>query len=356
MNKAIPLIIVNYNGRHTLGSIFYHCLDSIAEAITDCSNIRFLPLFVDNNSTDESSLIAHNKGFTVISLPINLGYAGACYIAANYIVKKIGIPPLLICLNNDIIIDSKAFCKFIKYILLLKKKFKGFIVTPLLINGYTGDLDHGGHFIDSSGAGWSLSLILNPRLATKLRPLSLSYCDGAFWVIDDVAFSKIGVFDYRLFMYYEDVEISLRAWKEGIPSILLPIIVGVHYRSATAGRRPEMLYYNIRNKIMTMYKFFGVKGALMVYLYYLLYIFRICDLNSIRNPRFYLRNSIVYVNKFLYVKYITRAMIDWIKFRPHNIRLQGFSCPYLVVSFSDLFSTKRLFNKIVLQLRAHMLT
>jgi GT2 family glycosyltransferase len=354
MSKIIPLIIINFNGHRAMGDIFYRCLDSINEAIATCSNIKFLPILVDNNSTDDSAYIARNKGFTVIRLGKNLGYAGACYIASNFIVKNFGLTPLLICLNNDIIINSQAFCRFIKYISLMKKKLKGFIATPLLINGYTRNLDHGGHFIDSFGGAWSLALILNPMLATKLRPLFLSYCDGAFWIIDDIAYSKIGIFNYKFFMYHEDVEISLRAWREGIPSILVPMMLGVHYRSATSGKRPEILYYAIRNRIMTIYEFFGFKGVLRVFLYYLLYMFRICDLNSITNPRFSLRNDVVKVNKFLYAKYVTRAMIDWIKLNSNQTQFKGYSWPYLHLSFADLFSSKRLYNKVVSELLAQI--
>jgi GT2 family glycosyltransferase len=356
MNDIIAIVVVNYNGYNTLGNLFLRCLDSIVEATLNCPYAKFKLFFVDNGSTDKSASIAKQKKFIVIQLKTNLGYAGATYIATKYIVKKFGVPKFLICLNNDIIIEKDAFFKIIKTIFKLKEQFKSFLASPLLINGYTNRLDHGGHFVDPSGTAWSLSLVLNFNLLSQLnKPIFLSYCDGAFWIMDNVALAKVGVFDHRFFMYYEDVEVSLRAWSKGIPSILLPIIAGTHYRSATSSFHPEVLYYILRNKIITLKNYFGIKGILMALLYYGFYVFRLLDANILQNYSYFtkqiFRNNIkdLYKNS----RFIIRALIDGFTLRKSiNLSLtSSYSFPYLQISPKDFCSTKRLIGRIINELK-----
>jgi len=349
VKKKIVIFVINYNGRKLLGDIFERSLNSVIESVEllrkKCFDVELF--FVDNNSCDESVSVARQKGVSVINLNRNLGYAGACYVTFNHVRVRGINPDLFVFLNNDIIMDSENFYKFIRFVFLLKKRFQGIIVTPLLLNGYTGELDHGGQFIDSTGATWSISLVMNRRMATMLKPIFVSYCDGAVLVADDVALERVGVFDPRFFMYYEDVELGLRAWSRGIPSILLPIIVGVHYRSATAKVRPEMLYFNVRNRVYTMRKFFGWRGVLKVTLYYLFYVFRFLDLDSIANTRFYLKNNhSIDVRRSL--KYITRAIIDGARMKQYKDgKASRFLGPILKLSTNHLFSMKKLYIKLV---------
>jgi GT2 family glycosyltransferase len=346
--KNIVIAVINYNGSKSLGNLFKKSLESLIDSAIYCSDIpnRIILVFVDNASTDESISIASRKGFVVIHLNTNLGYAGASYVAYKYIITRIGLPRFLVLLNNDIVLDKEAFCKFLKALILIKNKYEGFIISPLLVNGHTGDLDYGGQFIDSTGATWSISLVMNRRMATMLKPIFVSYCDGAVLVADDVALERVGVFDPRFFMYYEDVELSLRAWSRGVPSILLPIIVGVHYRSATANVRPEMLYFNVRNRVYTMRKFFGCIGVLKVVLYYLFYVFRFLDLEYVTNPKFYLKNHSS-INMCKTKKFVTRAIFDGIRMKQPEERISKRICPTIDLSLSDLFSMKKLYTKIV---------
>jgi GT2 family glycosyltransferase len=348
LKKKIVIFVINYNGRKMLGDIFERSLNSVIESVELLRKKGFDAelFFVDNNSCDESVSVARQKRVSVINLNRNLGYAGACYIAFNHVRVRGNNPNLFVFLNNDIIMDSENFYKFIRFVFLLKKRFQGIIVTPLLLNGYTGELDHGGQFIDSTGATWSIYLVMNRRMATMLKPISLSYCDGAVLVADDVALERVGVFDPRFFMYYEDVELGLRAWSKGIPSILLPIIVGVHYRSATAKVRPEMLYFNVRNRFYTMRKFFGWRGALKVTLYYLFYVFRLLDLDSVTNTGFYLKSN-YYIDILRSSKYIMRAIIDGVRMKPYKDgKASRCLAPVLKLSISDLFSMKKLYTRV----------
>ena len=349
LNNKIVILVINYNGGKALGDIFERSLNSVIKSVELLRKKGFDAelFFVDNNSYDESMLVARQKRISLINLSRNLGYAGACYIAFNYVREKGINPKLFVCLNNDIIIDSENFYKFVRFVLLLKKRFQGIIITPLLLNGYTGELDHGGQFIDSTGATWSISLVMNRRMATMLKPIFVSYCDGAVLVADDVALERVGVFDPRFFMYYEDVELGLRAWSRGVPSILLPIIVGVHYRSATAKIRPEMLYFNVRNRVYTMRKYFGCLGVFMVILYYLFYVFRFLDLDSVANTRFYLKSNYT-SDIYQGLKYITRAIIDGERMKQYKDgKASRCLAPVLNLSISDLFSMKKLYIRIV---------
>ena len=59
------------------------------------------------------------------------------------------------------------------------------------------------------------------------------------------------------FMYYlEDSFLSLKLWANGYKCIVLPIIVGSHYRMGTstkAAKKSELFYYLLRNRIALLY-------------------------------------------------------------------------------------------------------
>lgn len=77
-------------------------------------------------------------------------------------------------------------------------------------------------------------------------------------------FAATGGFDERLFMYYEDVELCLRAWLEGFTVRVTPAAVVVHAGGATAGGRyaPLRDYYGSRNRILVTAKSGSLAGTL----------------------------------------------------------------------------------------------
>jgi GT2 family glycosyltransferase len=65
-------------------------------------------------------------------------------------------------------------------------------------------------------------------LLSKERPFKADYVSGAFMVVDRKVFEKIGLFDERFFLYFEDVDFCLRAKEAGFKVTVNPKIIIEH--------------------------------------------------------------------------------------------------------------------------------
>jgi GT2 family glycosyltransferase len=69
------------------------------------------------------------------------------------------------------------------------------------------------------------------------------------------AFFKVGMFDEKLFLYYDDVDFSLRLLAHGWRIAIAPNCFVFHWESATVGKEnPIYFYYTIRNNLWVLAK------------------------------------------------------------------------------------------------------
>ncbi len=59
-------------------------------------------------------------------------------------------------------------------------------------------------------------------------PIYPEWVAGMFMLFRREAFARLGGFDEGFFLYYEDVDICVRAWQEGLPVMVYPGAVVVH--------------------------------------------------------------------------------------------------------------------------------
>lgn len=76
--------------------------------------------------------------------------------------------------------------------------------------------------------------------STKL----LAFC-GAACLIKRKMLKQIGFFDGHFFMYYEDMDLSLRAWKMGWNIKYIPTSIVFHKHKATTGTAPSEFFLNL---------------------------------------------------------------------------------------------------------------
>jgi GT2 family glycosyltransferase len=109
---------------------------------------------------------------------------------------------------------------------------------------------------------WSLSLVTE-------RPTALSEVEaisGASLVIPRDLFRRLGGFDERFFMYYEDFDLCMRARGSGVPIFQEPRAVAVHHaRQSTAGNRELFFWYVYRSKLMIVQKHGSPAAALLAF-------------------------------------------------------------------------------------------
>ena len=217
-------IIPNWNGRELLEQ----CLPSVVEAVRSDGGDHEI-IVVDNHSTDDSVsfLKANYPEVKVLELDKNRGFAGGCNAGAMASQNEI-----IVFLNNDMIVE------------------RGFL-RPLL-DGFSGDrvfaVSSQIHFWDAEKRreetgqtrgflklGFLQVVHDEPREADRVRPVL--YAGGGSSAFDRSKFLALGGFD-ELFQpfYWEDTDISYRAWKRGWKVLFEPCSVVHHKHRGTIGR------------------------------------------------------------------------------------------------------------------------
>lgn len=113
-----------------------------------------------------------------------------------------------------------------------------------------------------AGGGFSLWLGL-PRHAGWRRavrrhgkPREVGFVTGCAMLIDPRVIAAVGGFDARLFIYCEDLDLSLRARRAGFRLLFVPEAV-VHHAVGRDGHLPRRLYYSTRNLLEVMRRHAG---------------------------------------------------------------------------------------------------
>jgi GT2 family glycosyltransferase len=81
---------------------------------------------------------------------------------------------------------------------------------------------------------------------------------GAFFLTRRALFEHLGGFDERFFVYFEEVDFSYRAWKQGWQSYYLSEATAYHRGQGTTDRIKGLrLFYSLRSRIQYAHKHFG---------------------------------------------------------------------------------------------------
>ncbi|MDP2587370.1 MAG: glycosyltransferase family 2 protein, partial [bacterium] len=129
------------------------------------------------------------------------------------------------------------------------------------------------------------------------------WCSGAVTLIKRTALLRTGVFDERLFMYCEDVDLSWRMWSKGYRCIYEPRAKVTHKQGIQSAKGGEREYYlGFRNGLLLRYIYGGVKE-------YRRYIFGILKI-------IFLQNDHPWSGKRL----LLRALVAHLRYMPHAHR------------------------------------
>ncbi|MBL7159603.1 glycosyltransferase, partial [Candidatus Microgenomates bacterium] len=206
------IIIVNYNGKEFIGE----CINSVL-----ASNYYqdFEIIVVDNASTDGSvefinqltslrvNELKNNKVIIrLIKSQRNLYFTGGSNLGAE---KAKG--EKLIFLNSDTVVDKN----FIKELVKFAQKNKKYLVQPkILFHNNPSVIDNvGGHY-NFFGFGFAVGRGKKDN-GQYNKNAKFDYVNGTAFLIDRQFFLGLGGFDNRFRYFYEDVDLSLRARKQG---------------------------------------------------------------------------------------------------------------------------------------------
>jgi len=225
MTAHIKILILNWNGKHLLKP----CLDSVSAI--DYPN--YSVMVIDNGSTDDSVKMVKEKYFEVelLELENNNGFAGGynrCFTRL-----KDEYSGFILLLNNDTEVDPDILNSFIQ----AKEKYgdNNLYGGKIFYQDTPNLIWYAGGNVNLKRAKISHRGIRQNDSAEFSKPLQTDYITGCCLFTSMEVINQLNGFDERFNMYGEDVELCLRAKKEGINCYYWPDAKLFHHVSASLG-------------------------------------------------------------------------------------------------------------------------
>jgi N-acetylglucosaminyl-diphospho-decaprenol L-rhamnosyltransferase len=241
VTTLLSVIVLNYNGRQWLGP----CLTALSTQIRPPA---FEVVVADNGSTDGSPDFVRERfpGTTIVEHGRNLGFA-----AGNNGAARVAKGTVLVFLNNDTVPAPDWLARLhgvyatVEQPALVTSKIVLLDRPDVIDSAGDGYLRAGGAFKHGHGADAST--------AGTTREV-FGACGAAF-MIGRGLFERLGGFDERFFMVYEDVDLSYRARLAGARCFLAADACVRHAGSATLGTlSPSAVFHGQRNLEWTWIK------------------------------------------------------------------------------------------------------
>jgi len=268
MTKVL-VSIVNFNGeKNTLS-----CLDSLDKV--KVGGFELSVVVIDNASKEPFKTEKDYKNFElkIIQSDVNLGFAGGQNIGIKYGIEN-GIDYFVV-LNNDVVLDENFLEELLK---TFEREKNCGLVSPKIYfaKGYEFHKDRYkeinlGSVIWYAGGKMDWENVLASHIGVdevdggqfdKLQ--KTDFASGCCEMIKKEVFEKIGFFDEKYFLYYEDNDLSQRAKKKGFDIYYQPSAILWHKNAGSTGGSGSVLqdYYITRNRLLFGFKFASIKSKL----------------------------------------------------------------------------------------------
>ncbi|MFH1226459.1 MAG: glycosyltransferase family 2 protein [Planctomycetota bacterium] len=257
--EKVCVIIINWNGKKHLEK----CLPAISEQ----SYPNYEIMVVDNGSTDGTIDYINNywPKVRIIALKENKFFASGNNIGIQQALKNKEISYIAL-LNNDTIADKNWLSEMVK--ITDTDPRIGIVAAKLMKMGNQRIIDSTGHIFDKWGkiVDRGHNEIDSGQYDTKVDVLGAC---AAACLYRRTMLEDIGLFDERLVMYYEDAELSWRAYKRDWKAKYVPTAVVLHERGASRRKNDKALsvtssFRRLKNQI-TVVKKYANKQQKIVY-------------------------------------------------------------------------------------------
>ena len=218
----LSIIIVTWNTASTT----LKCINSIKKYLAD---FDYEIIVVDNASTDNTlSLLELEKDIKIINNEQNFGYG-----QGNNLGAKIARGEYILFLNSDMeLIDNKLIdmYKFIK----LNPKIG--LIGPKLLNidlSTQGSVFPPQTCLNAFKEFWLGQKSYSKYVPDSEKPIEVFSLSGGAMLIKHSLFNKIGGWDKRYFMYFEDLELCRQVKKLGYKIYYYPSCRLIHRHGAS---------------------------------------------------------------------------------------------------------------------------
>ena len=208
----------------SLITVTYNSADDLRQFWANAQELDAEWVVVDNASVDGSADVARSLGAKVIDLPANVGFS----TANNHGARSAG-SDVLIFVNPDVEVTQHGVDQIVE-----RLRVSGGVVAPQLVN-QDGSLQENGRampyphrkiahmFWPDSGVSRHYS-----KVARQGETVAVPWVMGAALAMSRTDFERIGGWNERYFVYYEDADICLRSWRLGIEVHLMGAVNWVH--------------------------------------------------------------------------------------------------------------------------------
>lgn len=234
----LAIVVVNY-GSHGLLS------DNVAPIAAHTPDADII--IVDNFSTlaerRKVAEVVRANGWTLVETATNLGFGGGMNLGVKLALKN-GAGMCLL-LNPDASIDKLSLAH-----LRSEVSVAPMVMMSPMVYTPSGRLWFGGNVLDLSNGA-----VLAERKSSLARGRTEPWLSGACLAVSAKLWLRIGGFDERYFLYWEDIDLSRRVLNADGEVRILRNARAIHDEGGTHNRRlgskSELYYYyNIRNRIL----------------------------------------------------------------------------------------------------------
>lgn len=245
----LSIIVVSYNSEANILS----CLNSIFEA--DHEELTFETIVVENGSTDNSVALIDSQfpQVKLIKNSTNLGYA-----KANNQAAQLAHGRDFFLLNPDTRVRRDTLQILGRE---LAKRPRTGVIGGKLIDLTTGEEQKNGRNLPTltreilfySGLPQLSQLAAQAVVAhfdfaqiNHTLPTPVPSVSGAGMLVRGELYHKIGLFDERFFLYYEDYDLCKRAWQANWEVWYIPELIIDHQQGASSRQNPWWAHYWLR--------------------------------------------------------------------------------------------------------------
>ncbi|MEI6690464.1 MAG: glycosyltransferase family 2 protein [bacterium] len=237
--------------------LHYGSVDNTQNAIKDLAKkigIHRL-ILINNDVQDITTLSKIIKNTSLITNSANRGFAYGVNQAIKLAMSDTKITHILL-LNNDLAISSGSLDQLLT---TYGKVGTAGIASPVLHHG--GGYDWGGKYSKWTGMVKHKNWENKPKTTQKVDHVA-----GAAMLISRQVIEKIGLFDERFFLYYEDLDFCLRASSAGFTIHINPDVVAEHQVSAASNPIPRLMH-QWRSHLLFSSKYFPNQAYPTAFLY-----------------------------------------------------------------------------------------
>jgi GT2 family glycosyltransferase len=228
-------------------------LRALLASIDRCLPRRPHVICVDSGSTDDGAEVAADWGAELLVLDANPGFGAANNAGLARVRTEVAV-----LLNPDVELRDDGLGR-----LAAAARARDALFAPRLLNA-DGSLQRSAHPLPGTVAGL-LPALVHPRLLPRaLReqadpwraaaPREVGWAIAAALAARTGTLRALGPFDPTAFLFYEDLDLCLRARARGVPTILDPSVElmhrGGHSTGAHFGGEPLLLHAQRRREVI----------------------------------------------------------------------------------------------------------